>query len=81
MSRNRLAEIQTPQNTSGATYGGSYSSERGNDFVAGESYEMQQRTSGPLTQNEFLDEVDPSHDMYETNCSPRSMIVRTLCRG
>ena len=58
MSRNRLAEIQTPQNTSGPTYGGGYDVGRGNDFVAGDSYEMQQPHGGRMTQNEFLDEVD-----------------------
>lgn len=59
MSRNRLAEIQTPQNAGGATYGGNSETERGNDLVAGESYELQQRTGGPLTQNQFLDDVPP----------------------
>jgi hypothetical protein len=57
MSRNRLAEIQTPQNTSGAPYSGNYEAERSNDLVAGESYELQQRTGGPLTQTQFLDDV------------------------
>jgi hypothetical protein len=59
MSRNRLAEIQTPQNTSSGSYSGNYEPERGNDFIAGESYEMQRQPGrGFLTQNEFLDQVD-----------------------
>ena len=63
MSRNRLAEIQSPQNTSA---GGNYDAEHGNDFVAGESYEMQRpHGSGRIGQNEFLDEVD--HPLSDRN--------------
>ena len=59
MSRDRLAEMQTPENTSEATYGGNYDVERVNDFVAGDSYELQQRSGGPLTQSQFLNEAPP----------------------
>jgi len=46
--------------------GGNYDVEHGNDFVAGESYEMQRpHGSGRIGQNEFLDEVD--HPLSDRN--------------
>lgn len=59
MSRNRLSELSNPYTGGdGQAYQSSagYDLER-NELVAGERYEMQDRSGRTLTLNEFLDEV------------------------
>lgn len=62
MSRNRLSDLQSPSNiydsnTQQDGYG-NYDLERNNNnLVAGEQYELQDRSSRQLGLNEFLDEV------------------------
>jgi myo-inositol-hexaphosphate 3-phosphohydrolase len=61
MSRNRLSELQPPPNgdATQAYPQGQYDNvdlER-NDDIAGERYELQDRSARQLTLNEFLDEV------------------------
>lgn len=62
MSRNRLSELQQPTNghNSTQTYSqGQYDNVdlESNDIVAGERYELQDRSGRQLSLNEFLDEV------------------------
>ena len=59
MSRNRLSELSNPYtNADAQAYEptGGHDLER-NDLVAGEPYELQDRSGATLTLNEFLDEV------------------------
>ena len=64
MSRNRLTDIQSPSN---AYNGQSYQQDgyrnndlERNDIVAGERYELQDRSGQQLSLNEYLDEVELS---------------------
>jgi len=59
MSRNRLSELSNPYTSGDAQAyqpSGGTDLER-NDLVAGERYELQDRSGRTLTLNEFLDEV------------------------
>ena len=63
MSRNRLSDLQTPSsaynNQAPQQDGyGNYDLER-NDFIAGEQYELQDRSPGQIGLNEYLNEVYP----------------------
>ena len=61
MSRNRLSELQSP--AAGYTNEDGYQQNQNNhdlernDLVAGERYELQDRSARQLSLNEFLEEV------------------------
>jgi hypothetical protein len=83
MSRNRLSELQPPPNgydTTQAYPQGQYDNvdlER-NDDIAGERYELQDRSARQLTLNEYLDEVRISMSPLITI---RSMIAKSRHQG